>query len=565
MRSGGTAIPAVRTLFARGARESRRRRGRGARALRSRRPGRRRPPRPSPAIPAHRLGRHPDRRRAPAGDHAGAAATELATNAAEGDAGPGRAQRPARRRPSTRSRSPAARTTRCVRSSGRSTRTSFESAWSVTRGRGVTVAVVDSGVEADHQDLAGLGAPGQGLRESGRRRSHRPRRSRHARRRDHRRPRQQRARASTARRPTCSILPVRVLDANGGGIASNVAKGIIWAADHGARVINLSLGGGTVAGHRAGDAVREQQGRCRARRRRQQRPGRQRADVSRRVPRGDRGRRGRQQPLAPGVRQHRQLPRRRRRPASASSRCGARSPTAYADASGTSMATPYASAEAALIIAATPTLSAARVTQIMETTATHLGPELASSATASSTRAAALVAVAAAPRRASPPRARATGSSAPTAGCAPSAARASTVTSRGRAPERADRRLGPRPTTARATGSPVPTARCTRSATPTTTARWPATALSSPIVGMAATPTGRRLHPARRRRRHLHLRQRALLRLDRRHASQRPRARPRDHRRTARATGSSAPTVASSRSATRASTARPATCTSRRR
>ena len=49
------------------------------------------------------------------------------------------------------------------------------------------------------------------------------------------------------------------------------------------------------------------------------------------------------------------------------------SPTAYAAATGTSMATPFASAEAALIIAANPSLSAARVTQIIESTATDLG------------------------------------------------------------------------------------------------------------------------------------------------------------------------------------------------
>lgn len=39
-----------------------------------------------------------------------------------------------------------------------------------------------------------------------------------------------------------SIMPIRVLDKNGSGSLVNVAEGIRWAADHGAKVLNLSLG-----------------------------------------------------------------------------------------------------------------------------------------------------------------------------------------------------------------------------------------------------------------------------------------------------------------------------------
>lgn len=39
----------------------------------------------------------------------------------------------------------------------------------------------------------------------------------------------------------CTVLPVRVLDNTGAGYASTAAAGIVWAAQHDARIINLSL------------------------------------------------------------------------------------------------------------------------------------------------------------------------------------------------------------------------------------------------------------------------------------------------------------------------------------
>jgi serine protease len=44
--------------------------------------------------------------------------------------------------------------------------------------------------------------------------------------------------------PGATVMPIKVLDSNGSGTAADVAAGIRFAADHGCKVLNLSLGGG---------------------------------------------------------------------------------------------------------------------------------------------------------------------------------------------------------------------------------------------------------------------------------------------------------------------------------
>ncbi|MFD2763692.1 S8 family serine peptidase [Micromonospora eburnea] len=42
---------------------------------------------------------------------------------------------------------------------------------------------------------------------------------------------------------TARVMPIKVLDARGYGYDSDIARGVIWAADHGAKIINMSLSG----------------------------------------------------------------------------------------------------------------------------------------------------------------------------------------------------------------------------------------------------------------------------------------------------------------------------------
>ncbi len=130
----------------------------------------------------------------------------------------------------------------------------FEGAYFYGRGAGVKVAVLDQAVYCNHQDLqltnqgvdfidndnngcaSGAGAV-HGTFVAGEIAA-----------------RQQNNVGITGAAPQSIILPVRVLRDDGGGYMSDVARGITWSADHGARIINISLGGysGTSA---AADAV----------------------------------------------------------------------------------------------------------------------------------------------------------------------------------------------------------------------------------------------------------------------------------------------------------------------
>ncbi|MET8506894.1 type VII secretion-associated serine protease mycosin [Streptomyces sp. NPDC004787] len=133
-------------------------------------------------------------------------------------------------------------------------------AWQTTRGAGVTVAVLDTGVDATHPDLAGSVLPGTDLVGFGARRGDRAW-----------------ARHGTAMAgiiaghghgpggqdgvlgiaPKVRILPVRVIlegtdkarDKARKTRGTALAEGIRWAADHGADVINLSLGDDSESAH----------------------------------------------------------------------------------------------------------------------------------------------------------------------------------------------------------------------------------------------------------------------------------------------------------------------------
>ncbi len=131
-----------------------------------------------------------------------------------------------------------------------------DAAHAVGRGAGTVIAVVDTGVDLDHEDLVDRIVPGIDLVDDDRTAQDEHGHGTHvagiaAATGDN-------GRGITGVAPRAAIMPVRVLGADGSGSAADVADGVRWAADNGADVINLSLtqAGQSVIGSSLAPAIR---------------------------------------------------------------------------------------------------------------------------------------------------------------------------------------------------------------------------------------------------------------------------------------------------------------------
>ena len=118
-----------------------------------------------------------------------------------------------------------------------------EDIWHRSTGAGVTVAIVDTGVKGSHPDLRGRVVTGYNAltRKQGR-------------------PSDRNGHGTflagmisgavngsgiEGLAPNARIMPVKVLDSDGIGDSDDIARGIIWAVDHGADIINMSFAADT--------------------------------------------------------------------------------------------------------------------------------------------------------------------------------------------------------------------------------------------------------------------------------------------------------------------------------
>jgi subtilisin family serine protease len=114
-------------------------------------------------------------------------------------------------------------------------------AWDLAQGSGVTIAILDSGVDTKHPDLAAQAVPGWNFLDNNADTS------------DVNGHGTAVAGAALAVLDNAvgiaglaghaRLMPVRIADANAYAYWSTVAQGLVWAADHGARVANISYVG----------------------------------------------------------------------------------------------------------------------------------------------------------------------------------------------------------------------------------------------------------------------------------------------------------------------------------
>lgn len=116
-------------------------------------------------------------------------------------------------------------------------------AWDITLGdRNIIIGIVDTGVDLNHPDLVSKLVPGFNVLTDGKT----PPKDDNG----HGTHVAGIAAAATDNKigiagtaPKCMIMPVKALDNKGDGDVLNLSIGIVWAVDHGAKVINMSLGG----------------------------------------------------------------------------------------------------------------------------------------------------------------------------------------------------------------------------------------------------------------------------------------------------------------------------------
>ncbi|HEX5166988.1 MAG TPA: S8 family serine peptidase [Thermomicrobiales bacterium] len=119
----------------------------------------------------------------------------------------------------------------------------LDEAYDTSTGDGVVIAILDSGVDLDHPDLVDKLVPGWDFIENDDQPQDENGHGTHV---------AGIAAAATnngigiaGAAPDARIMPVRVMNALGVGDPEVISQAITWAADHGADIINLSLGGST--------------------------------------------------------------------------------------------------------------------------------------------------------------------------------------------------------------------------------------------------------------------------------------------------------------------------------